>query len=173
MIQQKEFQRPFVVSYVLARICRHDADIALPYDCPAVENMHDDVIKWKQFPRHWPFVRGIHRSLVNSPHKGQWRGALMFSLICPWTNDWVNNQVSSDLRYHHAHYDVTVMDNEGCILIWKMYIIVSGVEILNSASEKVYAQVPPEKWVFVNVAVAPSTITISEYGVSLWTQFQW
>ena len=34
------------------------------------------------FPRYWPFVRGIHRSPVNSPNKGQWRGALMFSLIC-------------------------------------------------------------------------------------------
>ena len=34
----------------------------------------------------------IHRSPVNSPHKGQWRGALMFSLICTWTNDWVNNR---------------------------------------------------------------------------------
>ena len=44
--------------------------------------VHDDVIKWKHFPRYWPFVRGIHRSPVNSPHKGQWRGALMFSLIC-------------------------------------------------------------------------------------------
>ena len=42
---------------------------------------HDDVIKWKHFPRYWPFVRGIHRSPVNSPHKGQWRGALIFSLI--------------------------------------------------------------------------------------------
>ena len=46
--------------------------------------MHDDVIKWKHFPRHWPFVRGIHRSPVNSPHKGRWRRALMFSLICAW-----------------------------------------------------------------------------------------
>ena len=45
---------------------------------------HDDVIKWKHSPRYWPFVRGIHRSLVNSPHKGQWRGAMMFSLICAW-----------------------------------------------------------------------------------------
>ena len=44
---------------------------------------HDDVIKWKHFPRNWPFVR----SPVNSPHKGQWRGALMFSLICAWIND--------------------------------------------------------------------------------------
>ena len=41
-------------------------------------DLHDDVIKWKHFPRNWPFVRGLHRSPVNSPHKGQWRGALMF-----------------------------------------------------------------------------------------------
>ena len=47
-----------------------------------VYTWHDDVIKWKHFPRYWPFVRGIHRSPVNSPHKGQWRGTLMFSLIC-------------------------------------------------------------------------------------------
>ena len=45
---------------------------------------HDDVIKWKHFPRYWPFVRGIHRPPVNSPHKGQWRGALMFSSIYAW-----------------------------------------------------------------------------------------
>ena len=35
--------------------------------------IHDDVITWKHFPRYWPFVRGIHRSPVDSPHKGQWR----------------------------------------------------------------------------------------------------
>ena len=45
---------------------------------------HDDVIKWKHFPCYWPFVRGIRRSPVNSPHKGQWRGALIFPLICSW-----------------------------------------------------------------------------------------
>ena len=43
-----------------------------------IKKQHDDVIKWKHFPHYWPFVRGIHRSPVN-PHKGQWRGALMFS----------------------------------------------------------------------------------------------
>ena len=48
---------------------------------------HDDVIKWNHFPRYWTFVRGIHRSPVNSPHKGQWRGASVFSLICAWIND--------------------------------------------------------------------------------------
>ena len=31
--------------------------------------IHDDVIKWKYFPRYWPFVWGIHRSPVNSPRE--------------------------------------------------------------------------------------------------------
>ena len=71
--------------------------------------VHDDVTNWEHFLRYWPFVRGIHRSPVNSPHKGQWRGALMFSLICAWINGWVNNGEAGDLRRHRAHYDVTVM----------------------------------------------------------------
>ena len=54
-------------------------------------------------------VRGIHRSPVNSPHKSLWLGALMFSLICAWTNGWVNNQDAGDLMCHRAQYDVTVM----------------------------------------------------------------
>ena len=69
---------------------------------------HDDVIKWKHFPRYCPFVRG-HRSTVNSPHKGQWRGALMFCLICVWINVWVNNRKFGDLRRYLTHYDVIVM----------------------------------------------------------------
>ena len=71
--------------------------------------IHDDVIKWKHFPRYWPFVREIHRYPVNSPHKVQWRGALMFSVICVWINGWVNNREAGDLRRYRAHYDVTVM----------------------------------------------------------------
>ena len=70
---------------------------------------HDDVIKWKHFPRYWPFVRGIHRSPVNSQHKGQWRGALMFSLICTRIIGWVNNGEAGDLRHHQAHYDIIIM----------------------------------------------------------------
>ena len=70
---------------------------------------HDDVSEWKHFPRYWPFVQGIHWSPVNSPDKGQWRGALIFSLICDWINSWVNNCEAGDLRCHQAHYDVTVM----------------------------------------------------------------
>ena len=70
---------------------------------------HDDVIKWKHFPCYWTYVREIHRSTVNSPHKGQWRGALMFSLFCAWLNGWVNTREAGDLRRHRAHYDVTAM----------------------------------------------------------------
>ena len=55
------------------------------------------------------FVRGIHRGPVNSSHKAQWRGALMFSLICARINSRVNNRQAGDLRRHHAHYDVIVM----------------------------------------------------------------
>ena len=70
---------------------------------------YDDVIKCSHFPRYWPFVRGIHRSPVNSPHKGQWRGALMYSLICTWTKVWANNRVADYLNCHRAHHGVTVM----------------------------------------------------------------
>ena len=49
----------------------------IPFRRPYAGN-HDDVIKWKHFPRYWPFVRETHGSPVNSPRKGQWRGVLMF-----------------------------------------------------------------------------------------------
>ena len=58
------------------------------------------------------FVRGIHRSPVNSPYKGQSHGALLFSLICVWIKDWVNNGEAGDLRRYRAHYDVTIMFND-------------------------------------------------------------
>ena len=54
-------------------------------------------------PRYWPVVR------VDSPHKDQWRGALMFSLICVWTNRWANHRDAGGLKRHRTHYDVTVM----------------------------------------------------------------
>ena len=55
-----------------------------------------NVMKWKHFPRYWPFVRGIHRS-----------PALTFYFICTWISDWVNNREAGDLRRHCAHYDVS------------------------------------------------------------------
>ena len=46
---------------------------------------------------------------VNSPHKGQWRGALVFSLICAWIKVWINNREAGELRRHRTHYDVIVI----------------------------------------------------------------
>ena len=79
------------------------------HSCEDDNTGHDDGIKWNFFPRYWPFVRGIHRFPVNSPHKDQWRGTLMFSFICVWINGWVNNREAGDLRCYRAHYDVIGM----------------------------------------------------------------
>ena len=55
---------------------------------------------------------GNHRPPLDSPHKGQRRGALMFSLICAWTNGWANNRDACDLMRHRAHYDVIIMTRQ-------------------------------------------------------------
>ena len=70
---------------------------------------HEYVIKWKHFPRYWSFVRGIHRSLVISPHKCQWRGALLFSYLRLNKRLSKHSLEAGDLRRHRVHYDVTVM----------------------------------------------------------------
>ena len=88
-----------------------------------VRAMSYDVIIWKHFPRYWPFVRGIHRSPVNSRHKGQWRGTLMFSVICAWTNRWV----AGDLRRHRSHYDVIVMKTRLCMSAWPTMILMCNL----------------------------------------------
>ena len=83
---------------------------------------HDDVIKWKHFPRYWTFVRGIHRSPVNSPHKGQWHGALMFSLMNkrlrkPWWGWWFMTPLSSLWRHCDEKQDIcnTTRTNAYCM----------------------------------------------------------
>ena len=92
---------------------------------------HDDVIKWKHFPRYWPLVRGIHRSPMNSTHKGQSRGTLMFSMIYVWIKVWVNNREAGDLRRYRAHYDVTVMLNYN-LNFWRKQLLM--LYIMNNAS---------------------------------------
>ena len=101
--------------------------------------------QWKHCQPYWPFVRWITRSPVNSPHKGQWRGALMFLWTAPWINGWVNNREAGDLRCYRAHFDVIVMK----------YLIVKavpGVHLLNSLS---------------HICVSKLTIIGSDNG--LWT----
>ena len=101
---------------------------------------HDYVIKWKHFPRYWPFAQGIHRSPVNSPRKDQWRGDMIFSLICTWMDGWVNNRNVGDLRRHRTHYYVTVM----------MVFMGFHVEITRSGVQKYRVKVMTSwvKWYF-------------------------
>ena len=103
-----------------AVLLTHDVEITTRTETGQTRHYHDDVLKWKHFPHYWPFVRGIHRSPVNSSYKGRWRGALMFSAICGWTNGSVNNRDAGDLRRRRAYYDVTVMVGlSGSTLQWR------------------------------------------------------
>ena len=69
------------------------------------------VITWW---RHQMETFSVALCAGNSPPKGQWHGALMFSLICARINGWVNNCEAGDLRRYRAHYDVTVMNINVC-----------------------------------------------------------
>ena len=114
-----------------ASLCKINVDIGW---------FHDDVIKWKNFPRYWSFVQGIHQSPVNSPHKGQWRGALMFSLICAWINGWVNNREAGDLRRHRTHYDVIV------VLMPKRVDQQYGKNIVRHTAHTIVSWPNPKQW---------------------------
>ena len=113
---------------------------------------HDDVIKWKNFPRYWPFVRGIHRSPLNSSYKGQWRGTLMFSFICTWINSWVNNREAADLRRLRALFYV--------IVTWR--ILATLIEIVLNT----YLESPTA--IFTWMYCAAKTLYTSPPKVLLW-----
>ena len=74
----------------------------------ALGNHHEDLIKWKHFPRNWPFVRGIHRSRW-IPHTKPVTRSFDVFFDLRLNNGWVNNREAGDLRRHHGHYDVIVM----------------------------------------------------------------
>ena len=57
----------------------------------------------------WPYSHSFSH--------GQWRGALVLSLICAWTKSWSNNRDAGDLRRHRVHYDATVMSTR-CLVCW-------------------------------------------------------
>ena len=107
---------------------------------------YDDVIKWKHFPRDWPFVRGIHQSSVNSPHIGQWRGALMYYFICAFfINNWANDGDVGDLRRHRAH----------CVDMW---LSVSPLHLQIKEGSHIMRML----WYFNQI------ISDSGYGLSQW-----
>ena len=117
----------------------------LPDYCPAIDvsqHIHKNMINSFKIARsnHQPSACWRHQmetfsallaicagnspAPVNFPHKGQWHGALMFSLICVWINDRVNNREAGDLRRYHSHYDVIVM-------YWKYSRMTRSVPLLH------------------------------------------
>ena len=92
-----------------------------------VRTSHDDVIKWKHFPRYWPFVRRIHRSPVNSPQKAS--DAELWCFL--WINGWANNRETGDLRRHRANHDVIVMMFYGAYVIFAIRIAVAKLQIFH------------------------------------------
>ena len=115
--------------YALAELSYNDS-----CRCPAILSplSHDDVIKWKHFPRYWPFVRGIHRWPVNSPHKGQWRGAfnVFFDLCLSKQSRRLWFETSSRSLWRHCnevratHWKISAVKRIGltCTLWWNIYI---------------------------------------------------
>ena len=77
------------------------------YRCPSLaiiqrcstHTSHDDVIKWKHFPR----CEGNTPVTGRFPSQSQWHGALIFNLICAWTHYCRNNRNTDDLRSSWRH----------------------------------------------------------------------
>ena len=126
---------------------------------------HDDVIEWNQFPRYWPFVRGIHRSLVTSPHKGQWRGALMsfFNLrlnkrLSKQSWGWWfetlsrplwrhSNEIINTVKTQPTHSHIDMWGYSECINIFETYMYMWTI----SYSERSNQQMQPIHICFVDL----------------------
>ena len=96
---------------------KHQSSASLAFVWGILRGPLNSPQKWPVTRKMFPFddvimfrVTGLMcREFTCDQYKGQWCGNLMFSLICTWTNGWVNNRHASDLRRHRAHYDVIVM----------------------------------------------------------------
>ena len=79
---------------------------------------HNDVMTWKCFLHYWPFVWGIHRSPVDSPHKGpeMQRFDVFFCLFA--ISCWTNSPVASDFRCLNSH--VTLQEWFWYITFWSL-----------------------------------------------------
>ena len=100
-------------SFVNRNVSDHaGSNPGLPFQSPTPKSLghkHGDAIKWKHFPRYWPFVRG------NLPVIGEFPAQRPVTRSCDIffglrLNKRLNkNCEAGDLRRHRAHYDVTVM----------------------------------------------------------------
>ena len=71
-------------------------------------SQYDDVIKWKNFPRYWPFVRGIHRSRWIPRTKATDAELCCFLWSAPEPTAKQAIGTPDDLKRHRAHYGVFV-----------------------------------------------------------------
>ena len=108
-------------------------------------------------------------SLVNSPHKGQWRGAWMFSLIWTWTDGWISNGDAGDLRRHDAHYDVIVMCRRCYNKLLNRFMSLSVLRVssirLDQQCNSLYLHVYHCHRVVHDVTYINLVITDSDYGL--------
>ena len=116
--------------------------------CHAIRNYDDDAIKWKHFPRYWPFVRVIHRWRVKSPTKAKDAELWYFLLSTPWINGWVNTRQVGDLRRHRGHHDVIVMiianmqNITGYILLWFIHLDSNSYQLYHRISQFKISKLP-------------------------------
>ena len=108
-------------AYDLMYVCRisqdiHTTVIYFAFCCDYV--ITSSGFMWYIYSEWWRHQMEIFSALLalyegNPPmdchQKRHWHGALMFSLICVWTNDWTNNRDACDMRRHCTHYGITVM----------------------------------------------------------------
>ena len=66
-------------------------------------------LAWFPWWRHQMETFSVLQAIYAGNSPGQWRAALLFSLICTGIKGWLNNGEAGDLRRHRAHYDVMVM----------------------------------------------------------------
>ena len=116
-------------------------------------NGWQNLVSWwghqmKTFSASLAFVRGIHRWPANSPHKGQWRGALMCT-----------SRDADDLRRHRAHYDVTIM--------WldSMWMVDIGASLSIKSHHADHTSSSWASWHHSNHLNTGDTILISRSGV--------
>ena len=116
--------RCFITKYGL---CAHWLIVNQCYCCLfMLRQLHDDVIKWKHFPRYWRFVLGIHRTPGEFPTQRPVTRSFDFFFIYARITGWVNNREAGDLRRHRVHCDVTVMS----VLMLVVYVAPIGRKAL-------------------------------------------
>ena len=128
-----------------------------------------DDVKWKHFSRYGPF----HRSLVNSPHIGQWRGASIFFFHVRLNKRLSKHREAVDLRRHRAYNDVTVMiahfhnDNDNFPTYW---FLLSGDTSFCEDNPLMSIGPPPQGGSYVETVSSPHALIDSRSNLSKHTE---